>query len=196
VMFRTAVAQKAGCYRPAFEGAEDYDLWLRMAETAGIAILPEYLLQYRAHPASVTVRARLRQMFSARLAQWAAQHQRSHLQDPTAALTGPPDWHDAAVLASPAYGDLARLFRFLDLANVSRIAGHEIDIAVLGNPNLVLNHAERGMAQLALLNVIKQGAKPRGTGHGALLWRLIRLHPLRAAQFGYRGLLHADVDER
>ena len=32
IMVRQSVLQKVGFYRPAFEGAEDYDLWLRVSE--------------------------------------------------------------------------------------------------------------------------------------------------------------------
>ena len=48
-MMRKAIAQRVGLYRPAFQGAEDYDLWLRMSEVSKIANLPERLLQYRVH---------------------------------------------------------------------------------------------------------------------------------------------------
>jgi len=47
IMVRQSVLQKVGFYRPAFEGAEDYDLWLRVSEIAKVANLPEYLVQYR-----------------------------------------------------------------------------------------------------------------------------------------------------
>jgi glycosyltransferase involved in cell wall biosynthesis len=77
IMMRKSIVQKVGSYRTAFEGAEDYDLWMRMSEVAQIAVLPECLLQYRVYPASVTNRARLRQLFSTRLAQRAAEMRRA-----------------------------------------------------------------------------------------------------------------------
>jgi len=191
IMMRNAVLRKVGYYRPAFEGAEDYDLWLRMSEVTKIANLPECLLRYRLHPSSVTHRASVRQMFSARLAQRAAHARRIKAHDRTSELTAPPDWRATESLTSPIYGDLARLFRLLDLANASNTAAAEagrVDISVLSDRNLVLNHAERRMAQLALLNLMRADAAPRDATRTALLRHFIRLHPLRAIQFGFRAL--------
>lgn len=42
-----------GAYRADFEYAEDYDLFLRLAEVGKLASLPEVLLKYRQHPASI-----------------------------------------------------------------------------------------------------------------------------------------------
>jgi glycosyltransferase involved in cell wall biosynthesis len=42
-----------GSYRAEFEYAEDYDLFLRLAEVGKLANLPEMLLKYRQHPASI-----------------------------------------------------------------------------------------------------------------------------------------------
>jgi glycosyltransferase involved in cell wall biosynthesis len=72
VMMRTALARRRGGYRPAFGAAEDYDLWLRMAEAAGVANLADDLTQYRRHTASQSQRDAVRQSFSVRLAQRAA----------------------------------------------------------------------------------------------------------------------------
>jgi glycosyl transferase family 2 len=191
IMLRKAVLQKVGVYRPAFEGAEDYDLWLRMSEVAKIANLPECLLQYRLHPDSLTHRARVRQLFSTRMAQRSAQARRINAHDPTAALTAPPNWQAMESPASPIYGDLAPLFRLLDLADSANVAGANgdpVDISALSERNIVLNHAERRMAQLALLNVLKQGATSREATRAVLLGHFIRLHPLRAIELGYRAL--------
>jgi glycosyltransferase involved in cell wall biosynthesis len=191
VMMRNAVVRKVGYYRPAFEGAEDYDLWLRMSEVTKIANLPECLLRYRLHPSSVTHRASVRQMFSARLAQRAAQSRRINAHDRTSELTTPPDWGATESLKSPMYGDLARLFRLLDLANAANAAVAEschVDISVLSDRNLVLNHAERRMAQLALLNLMRDDAPPRDETRAVLLRHFIRLHPLRAIRLGFRAL--------
>jgi len=191
IMVRNALLQEVGHYRPAFEGAEDYDLWMRISEVTKIAILPECLLQYRSHTASVTHRARVRQLFSTRLAQWSAQARRTRGHDPTSDLTSPPNWRATEFLNSPIYGDLARLFCLLDLADSSSMNGpngDRVDISVLRERNMVLNHAERRMAQLALLNVLKRGATLPETTRTVLLWHFIRLHPLRAIQLGYQAL--------
>ena len=54
VMMRRAAAREAGLYRPAFLQAEDYDLWLRIAERHDLLNLAEPLLQYRDHAAQLT----------------------------------------------------------------------------------------------------------------------------------------------
>ena len=191
IMLRKSVLQTVGIYRPAFEGAEDYDLWIRMSEVTKAANLPECLLQYRIHPASVTHRTHVRQLFSARLAQRAAQARRANAQDPTSELTAPPNWQTPESLNSPIYGDLTRLFRLFDLADSSNMVGangNHIDISALSDRNVVLNHAERRMAQLALLNLLKQGATLPDVTSAVLIQHFIRLHPLRAIQLGCQTL--------
>ena len=189
IMLRKAIAQQVGLYRPAFQGAEDYDLWLRMSEVSKIANLPECLLQYRVHPESVSHRARVRQLFSTRLAQRAAQARRAGGHDPAMELTGPPDWQAPESSTSPIYSDLAKLFRLLDLAEASNIGatkGNHLDIAALCDGKVVLNHAERRMAQLALLNMLK--TKMSGASRAALLYHIVRLHPPRALRLGLQAL--------
>ncbi|GMW02511.1 MAG: hypothetical protein AMXMBFR84_36470 [Candidatus Hydrogenedentota bacterium] len=53
-MLRRSVAIAAGGYRTGFEGSEDYDLFLRMAERGRLANLPEMLLRYRQHLKSLS----------------------------------------------------------------------------------------------------------------------------------------------
>jgi len=85
-----------------------------------------------------------------------------------------------------------QLFRLLDLADSSNKAGpngDHINISALSDHSIVLNHAERRMAQLALLNLLKRGATLRETTRAVLLRHFIRLHPLRAMRLGYQALL-------
>jgi len=185
IMLRASVLKNVGAYRPAFQGAEDYDLWLRIAEVSKIANLPERLLSYRVHPENVTHSARVRQLFSTRLAQRAAQARRRQLPDPSAALVTPPDWLAPESLESPFYGDMARLFRFLALADAFAIVG-AVDISPLSDRAIELTHAERHLAQLALLNLLKQGITLPGTSRAAWLGQFIRLHPLRALKLALK----------
>lgn len=53
VMAREALFAVGG-YREAFPPAEDYDLWLRMAERYEVANLPEALVYYRVHASQVS----------------------------------------------------------------------------------------------------------------------------------------------
>lgn len=48
-MFRRSAYDRVGPYREKFNGSEDLDLWLRMAEIGKVANLPEILLKYRRH---------------------------------------------------------------------------------------------------------------------------------------------------
>ena len=119
VMFRTELARRLGGFRPAFRAAEDYDLWLRLAEAAQVANLPEPLVEYRWHGDNVSSRNAIRQAFSVRLAQRSARARRETGRDPADDLTAPPDWRSPEADAS-FYADDAALYRLLDLADPGR----------------------------------------------------------------------------
>lgn len=61
VMFRKAVYEQAGGYRPAFYFAQDSDLWLRMIERARIGYLEAARYCHRKEPASTSGGARAAQ---------------------------------------------------------------------------------------------------------------------------------------
>lgn len=61
MLLRSAVIE-AGGYRPIFNGAEDYDLWLRLAKNGKIRNLKTPLTQYRTHSGQVTQENRARQL--------------------------------------------------------------------------------------------------------------------------------------
>lgn len=54
-MIRTDAMRRAKGYRVELEPAEDFDLWLRIAEFALLANLPDTLMRYRMHLRSVSV---------------------------------------------------------------------------------------------------------------------------------------------
>lgn len=57
VMIRVDAVRSVGNYRAvAGHGAEDYDLWLRLAEYGHIANLSDLLLRYRVHEGQVSIR--------------------------------------------------------------------------------------------------------------------------------------------
>jgi glycosyltransferase involved in cell wall biosynthesis len=71
-MLRRQAVEAVGRYRPAYGQAEDFDLWLRLAEVGRLANLPDVLLQYRRHPQGLSASrshlpAYLRQIWGARL---------------------------------------------------------------------------------------------------------------------------------
>jgi glycosyltransferase involved in cell wall biosynthesis len=82
VMARTEAVLAAGGYRPLFEGAEDYDLWLRLSEEYEVANLPGIFLRYRIHPAQATRPHNLRQALSRDLALFCARSRRNGQSDP------------------------------------------------------------------------------------------------------------------
>jgi len=55
VMMRKSHLAKVGYYREFFRHSQDYDLWLRLSEHFDIAILPEFLYQYRVTPDAISV---------------------------------------------------------------------------------------------------------------------------------------------
>ena len=68
VMMRLDVIRAVGGYSDDYRHAEDHDLWLRLAEVGELANLPDVLLHYRQHGASVGYTKRMEQ----RRAQWLA----------------------------------------------------------------------------------------------------------------------------
>ena len=82
VMMRRDAIRAVKGYRKAFLHAEDYDLWLRMAERYDLANLPDILLSYRIHPNQVSFRRVEQQVLSTVAAQAAAKLRRSTGLDP------------------------------------------------------------------------------------------------------------------
>ncbi|HET7207318.1 MAG TPA: glycosyltransferase family A protein [Terriglobales bacterium] len=82
VLMRREAFVQVGGYRDAFAPAEDYDLWLRIAEQYKMANLSKILLRYRMHPGQVSVRKREQQTFGHLAAQVSASRRRSGNPDP------------------------------------------------------------------------------------------------------------------
>lgn len=61
VLIRREAFVTVGGYRPAFAQAEDYDLWLRIAEHFQCANLPQVVLKYRIHPYQISMQKREQQ---------------------------------------------------------------------------------------------------------------------------------------
>ncbi len=64
-MIRRDVLSAVGGYREAFAIAQDLDLWLRLSEIGRLANLPQALLRYRLHAASLTSTRRAQQLAEA-----------------------------------------------------------------------------------------------------------------------------------
>jgi hypothetical protein len=76
VALRRDALRAVGGYRAAFLHAEDYDLWLRLAERHLLANLPQPVLRYRVHGAQVSQHALEQQVLSTLAAQLAAHRRR------------------------------------------------------------------------------------------------------------------------
>ncbi len=74
MMFRReAIEQVPGPYRRVFDLAEDYDLWLRVAERFSLGNVPEVLLQYRRGAAAIDPQRVIRQTIGRVACQWSAE---------------------------------------------------------------------------------------------------------------------------
>lgn len=61
VTFRAACVAAVGPYRETFRYAQDYDLWLRIAEEFDMASLPEPLVKLRLHADAISIARRVEQ---------------------------------------------------------------------------------------------------------------------------------------
>jgi GT2 family glycosyltransferase len=168
IMARTKLVRDLGGYRAAFEAAEDYDLWLRVAEVSEVANLSEPLACYRVHSDGVSAAESLRQSFSVRLAQRSAAARQAQLPDPAEQLQGPPDWRYAA---DGAFADDFALYQWLDPAFPApsfAAAPSQLD---------GLNHAERRLAALSVLKRLRSADVTECRRSRAVLLRLLRERP-------------------
>jgi len=182
VMMRTALVRRIGGYRAAFGAAEDYDLWLRLAEAGDMANLADHLIQYRQHDSNLSRRDAIRQSFSLRLAQRSAEGRRSGSGDPADALTAPPDWwaHEAE---TSFFADDVSLYRFLDSDPVQ---GPQHLWAVCRRL-FRLMHVERRLAQMRLRAMLRDIGGPIGARHLWIAILIAALHPGRALAFTWGG---------
>jgi hypothetical protein len=82
VVLRREAFVLAGGYRSVVVDAEDYDLWLRIADHFQLANLEAVVLKYRIHPSQVSMRKTKQQTLSMLAAQVAASSRRNGLPDP------------------------------------------------------------------------------------------------------------------
>ena len=86
VLMRREAFVGVGGYRPPFAPAEDYDLWLRMAEHFQIANLEQVVLKYRIHPHQVSMRKQTQQTLGILGARASASVRRNGSPDPLNAV--------------------------------------------------------------------------------------------------------------
>ncbi len=105
VMIRRELLLGAGGYRPMFDGAEDYDLWLRLSRCTQLANLGEALLLYRRHKGQTSQQQSFRQ---ARLSALALVAHRAQLEPVGLSGAGNPA-SLGRLRASPAASDFCCL---------------------------------------------------------------------------------------
>jgi hypothetical protein len=76
-LVRKSAFQQAGPYHQFMWPAEDYDIWLRISEFAGVTNLPESLVTYRFHFENVSVRRTYQQALAVAAAQETARRRRA-----------------------------------------------------------------------------------------------------------------------
>lgn len=177
VVFSADAARQCGGYRKVFEAAEDFDLWLQLSERGDIAIVPEVLIKYRVHQQSVSANLAIRQLFSSRLAIRSAMARRSGRADPLENLSSPPDWNEIEN-GSGIYAD-AKIFQLLQYSAGLKSPGLSV-AEIRAACAAPLTHAERKIAQVALLNVIRGQEDLPLLVNAELLARMFCLHPTRA----------------
>ncbi len=89
VMFRTEVAVKLRGYREKFRNAQDYDLWLRISEVAGIAKLDVILGQWRLNGGGYTLARMQEQKKEVKVIKRFARQRRARGQDDYASYLPP-----------------------------------------------------------------------------------------------------------
>jgi glycosyltransferase involved in cell wall biosynthesis len=82
VLVRSEAFHRVGGYREAFAPAEDYDLWIRVAEHYQCANLSEVVLRYRVHPYQVSFRKRTQQTLRCIAARFSASARKNGQPDP------------------------------------------------------------------------------------------------------------------
>ena len=110
-MVRASALARIGGYREAYRHAEDYDLWLRLADIGEIDNLPSQVLEYRVHGAGTTGSYPLAQAMNAALALVAADARRRGLPDSALAAAKNADDLSAALSAAGIDGAEAQRAR-------------------------------------------------------------------------------------
>lgn len=88
IMVTRQALETVGAYREFFRFAQDYDLYLRIGERYGVALLPEILLERRLRLDSVSIRHKVLQERFALLARACAERRRTRGGDPIAEWDG------------------------------------------------------------------------------------------------------------
>lgn len=150
MMFRRIAAIEAGLYRAACIYAEDYDLWLRLAERGGMANMPQPLLRFRRHSHQTSKTRRRTQRAASAFARQMAMRRRN----------GKPEGIDMSQPLQPALGiflhqraersDAMGRSECKDIEIILREAHAGIDASVIQKLMRLLNSGLTGWERLRL----------------------------------------------
>lgn len=98
LMVRTELLRRIGGYRAPFRTAQDYDLYLRLAEVTQLANLPDILLRYRVHSGQASCAKLVQQTLSAAAAWHSHEARLAGRDDPVDGLTRLPALDDLDAL--------------------------------------------------------------------------------------------------
>jgi len=186
VMMRHSTVDRVGGYRRFFLAAEDYDLWLRIAEQGKVANLPARLGGYRVHAASTTMRHAVRQAFSAALARTCAAARRRNSPDPADGLEQPMEI--ARENWPQAFNEDVRLYRALAFCDPATFVTRQ---PTLEDVHRLLARdlppLERKFAQAALAGMLRRGAVPKPCSRLRLSAAVLAMGAWRAARLLLQG---------
>jgi len=172
MMFSTELMRQLGGYRDQLEGAEDYDLWLRMSERGWLANLAAFLLRHRRHLGSTSSAHSKKQLLAARLSRMSAARRRSSMPDFVSQLRAPID--PRHLLEVDELRGTGQFYSMLLRAPEDVMESGLLTCL----HNLQIDHAERKAAQIWLHQAFKKN-KSTAFRIRALFW-LFYLHPSRA----------------
>lgn len=168
IMARRDALVAIGGYRSALVYAEDFDLWLRMAERYQLANLADATLFYRLHANAISVSRHLEQQLAHSLALLSAQRRRMGLRDPVDAGSLP----GGAVEADDS--ELLRLLQahsalktFTDGSRSAGVIKAVLDAIEFGG----FYHSKRFL--VSVLSTIRQSALD--AGNLSVAWRGLRI---------------------
>lgn len=190
VMFRASCVGAAGPYREIFRYAQDYDLWLRIAERFDMASLPDPLVKLRLHSDAISIARRIEQRAYVLLALELARQRMANGEEstpPGAGLTPPEPTRDELGRAHLREACLCFL-----LGDVER--GREaFDRAVRSDPTL-LSQPERLVERIVGYGFTHATTPTSSAGAAEFLHRVFdHLPPAAAALDRLRGKALGDL---
>ncbi|HXZ45064.1 MAG TPA: glycosyltransferase [archaeon] len=153
IMMRKDAFDAMGGYRMPFLHAEEYDLWLRMAECYDLANLPDVLLYYRIHARQVTARHLRQQVVSDLAAKATARIRRATGQDPPLPAPGVNADSLATLAVSRDRLTDTLIDRYLGYADLMAAAGEYAAAAQLLRESLTVSRTKAARGRIAEIHV-------------------------------------------